>query len=1189
MTIAQEEDSESRLALRLEELQLPALDSYVSPRSFSWLGDHQDEAAELAALLHEAAPRLALASLRTPPVGSGGRAQGLPKARSYDVSDTVRDRLSAAVPMPTGPGQIDWSRLSAIISSEMLKFDEATESAMLARLQSLPAGTGVAANGARAAAAAPVAAGAAAGGAVCGPADDGFAAPAPTPAALASPRTPSGGDMLEINSGGRVIFCLFSSDPPRAPTPPCSLQSSLRSSPEKEAAGYTSRAGQLGEHTGLDPAAAGMAASHPSTLLPGAEELPPTPDGWRAKQARSDGGGGRVLFTESSLWAHGRRSGGGQAGWQAPDEGSGGSSSDDYAEERQLQAAAAVPQQQQWHDQQGGADDSAASSSNGCRSSGSSLETGRPRGAGGGALDALANCGSSFSFARSVPGAAGDTAAGGGPGAPCPVHLPGGPLALPCAPGPESCLILKFVSSRLLCQSEQFASELTRHVGLCTPDSRILRQKGATEQEWRAAYEAAAALKDRFPDLHEEMTRNSCCLVMEYIPGGCLFKQPAAFGGGRLQQTAEDLGRLFTLDMLLGNADRLHCRELGWRGNPENIIYATAGRWAGRAVAIDAVVQRRPSGGLMSVEDSSCERLTELALNDAEVAGSLLRQALRPCSDACGPWEPASLRESAAAFQRGLKAALDAAVTIKGLLEMMFDVTAGWIDSFLEDIEADDGSGGQGSGGHSGPSGPPATTPRSASASRRVSSAGGVASPLLAASASTTAQTMRIRQINHEAQRNDSVGEKVSHWKGVFREKGEELRAAVEEWQVKRGTAAAAGAQRLTTAFLDGIYPIVDVYELKVRLEHMLQRLRVLQQATLTGRPCRLMPRLYLSGAVEASSHHLLRHLGITHILNATEDLLLPDELQGFVALRCPLRDVEEEDISTHLPEASAFIDEGLASGGAVLVHCHAGKSRSCSLVLAWLMTRRRWPLNRATEFLRRMRPEAAPNAGYLAALLRLEEGLFGRQTVKMKKTKPEPRSCPVCGEKVGLSADSVRVHLRLKHPGAVLARLGNDGSQDGSGNWAELLASPAGSSPRSIGMQSSPSGSGALPSPRSSALPDVLQQQQQRQAAQHQQQHQQQQATVAAAAAAAGAGQEDPHEGLWRAAPARPAAPIRTSAPASSCQAHAANPALPDSPPMAAVLQAAGAGAVLMEEGQLIEADSGVEEFLRTAAAEMG
>lgn len=35
----------------------------------------------------------------------------------------------------------------------------------------------------------------------------------------------------------------------------------------------------------------------------------------------------------------------------------------------------------------------------------------------------------------------------------------------------------------------------------------------------------------------------------------------------------------------------------------------------------------------------------------------------------------------------------------------------------------------------------------------------------------------------------------------------------------------------------------------QVRLEHMLQRLRVLQQASLTGRPVRLMQRLYLSGA----------------------------------------------------------------------------------------------------------------------------------------------------------------------------------------------------------------------------------------------------------------------------------------------------------------------------------------------------
>jgi hypothetical protein len=59
----------------------------------------------------------------------------------------------------------------------------------------------------------------------------------------------------------------------------------------------------------------------------------------------------------------------------------------------------------------------------------------------------------------------------------------------------------------------------------------------------------------------------------------------------------------------------------------------------------------------------------------------------------------------------------------------------------------------------------------------------------------------------------------------------------------------------------------------QVRLEHMLQRLRSLQGAAATGCPTRLMPNLYLSGAVEANSHHVLRHLRITHILNATEVL----------------------------------------------------------------------------------------------------------------------------------------------------------------------------------------------------------------------------------------------------------------------------------------------------------------------------
>ena len=58
------------------------------------------------------------------------------------------------------------------------------------------------------------------------------------------------------------------------------------------------------------------------------------------------------------------------------------------------------------------------------------------------------------------------------------------------------------------------------------------------------------------------------------------------------------LCRLFLLDMLLGNPDRMPCEALGWRGNPHNIMYCRGGTHAGRMVAIDSAVQRRPPGKL---------------------------------------------------------------------------------------------------------------------------------------------------------------------------------------------------------------------------------------------------------------------------------------------------------------------------------------------------------------------------------------------------------------------------------------------------------------------------------------------------------------------------------------------------------------------------------------------------------------
>ncbi len=68
-----------------------------------------------------------------------------------------------------------------------------------------------------------------------------------------------------------------------------------------------------------------------------------------------------------------------------------------------------------------------------------------------------------------------------------------------------------------------------------------------------------------------------------------------AFEGTNVPSLFEDLGRIFLLDMVLGNSDRLPCIDLGWRGNPSNIMYGTRGaKYSGRGIAIDSCVARRP-------------------------------------------------------------------------------------------------------------------------------------------------------------------------------------------------------------------------------------------------------------------------------------------------------------------------------------------------------------------------------------------------------------------------------------------------------------------------------------------------------------------------------------------------------------------------------------------------------------------
>jgi protein-tyrosine phosphatase len=67
--------------------------------------------------------------------------------------------------------------------------------------------------------------------------------------------------------------------------------------------------------------------------------------------------------------------------------------------------------------------------------------------------------------------------------------------------------------------------------------------------------------------------------------------------------------------------------------------------------------------------------------------------------------------------------------------------------------------------------------------------------------------------------------------------------------------------------------------------------------------------------------------------------------------------DMPETNILQHLEKTNAFITTALASGGKVLVHCHAGVSRSASIAIAYIMKTQSLPYDAAFAECGRGRP----------------------------------------------------------------------------------------------------------------------------------------------------------------------------------------------------------------------------------------
>jgi len=115
-----------------------------------------------------------------------------------------------------------------------------------------------------------------------------------------------------------------------------------------------------------------------------------------------------------------------------------------------------------------------------------------------------------------------------------------------------------------------------------------------------------------------------------------------------------------------------------------------------------------------------------------------------------------------------------------------------------------------------------------------------------------------------------------------------------------------------------------------------------------------------------------LKQIGISVIVCVVPQLphgLEVYKQQGFALLHIPIDDSPEVDIGRWFDGASDFIMAHRLMGRKVLVHCHAGMSRSVSLVCAFLMNLCRWDDVKALYWIRDKRPCIHVNPGFLRQL----------------------------------------------------------------------------------------------------------------------------------------------------------------------------------------------------------------------------
>ena len=113
---------------------------------------------------------------------------------------------------------------------------------------------------------------------------------------------------------------------------------------------------------------------------------------------------------------------------------------------------------------------------------------------------------------------------------------------------------------------------------------------------------------------------------------------------------------------------------------------------------------------------------------------------------------------------------------------------------------------------------------------------------------------------------------------------------------------------------------------------------------------------------------------------SSNTQLSSPSRLLNYKRIVC--QDATDQNLSQFFSEAISFIENIIKEGGSVLVHCREGLSRSPSTIIAFLMQKKDWSLDKSYSHLLDCNKKLRINDGFKRQLMQYELSIFNTNSL---------------------------------------------------------------------------------------------------------------------------------------------------------------------------------------------------------------